>query len=310
MDKPKIQPCTDPACGVHGHGADPDAHEATCARQILRAYDRPGAIALLDQQPTVSLELGETRSVIPLTSPLTEMAGLGLIQPGQRFTILVQADQVLADQAKIGGVGARHVRSFRPEHLYLSGAGTENGAADWVVNDIVLDGRSQIAPHLDLPGTVFGSGTLGTLRTFDRISGEAPIEITVTYVGSNPTPFFGSLIGVTTYDRRSIKLGGGRFAPDEVRELTTKADCEMDVLRVLIQGPAHDFIVRDIKLDGVSQFSQPGDLPGDMFAVKVIGIFVAFKPIKVGDEVTIVLQCISVEDVQVECSILGQARAA
>jgi hypothetical protein len=70
MNKPKIQPCTDPAFGVHGHGADPDAHETTCARQILRAYDRPGAIALLDQQPIESLEFGETRSVIPLTSPL------------------------------------------------------------------------------------------------------------------------------------------------------------------------------------------------------------------------------------------------
>jgi hypothetical protein len=313
MTKPDLQPCTDPACGVHGHGADPDARTVTCVRQILRAYDRPGAIALLDQQPIESFELGEERSVIPLSSPPGKLVGTkgqpGLIQPGQSFTILVTANQAVSDFAKLRGVRARHVRSFRPAHLSISSAGTEGGAADWIVNDVVLDGRSQFAPHRNLPGAIFGSQTSGTLHAFDRISGEAPIEVTVTYVGARPTPFFGTLVGSFTYDRRSIQLGGGRFAPDDVRELTVKAVCALDVLKVLVQGPAQDFIVGDIKINDVSQFVQEGDIPGDMFGCRAIDSFVAFRPIKVGDEVTIILKYVGIEEASLECSILGQESA-
>jgi hypothetical protein len=199
MNKPEIQPCVDPACRVHGRGADPEAREVPrpnpCARQILRAYDRPGAIALLERQPVESSELGEERNVLGLSSASPESPGA--IKPGQSHTILVQASQ-----PRLLVTDGRHVRSFRPERLFLSAAGTEGGAADWVVNDVVLDGRSQIAPHRDLPGAIFGTEMLGTLRAFDRISGEAPIQVTVTYVGSNPlgVPFYASLVGITTYD--------------------------------------------------------------------------------------------------------------
>jgi hypothetical protein len=179
MREPEIQACVDPDCGVHGRGSDPDTHRVTCARQILRAYDRPGAIALLEQQLVESCEFGEERSILPLSSASVEDPGL--IQPGQSCMVVARANSQQVEQ-----IPRRRARSFRPERLFLCAAGTAGGTADWIVNDIFLGGRSQVAPHRDLPGAIFGTEVLGTLRTFDRISGEAPIQLTTTYVGSNP----------------------------------------------------------------------------------------------------------------------------
>ena len=299
MNKAKIQPCLDRACGVHGRGAA-GAREVICARQILRAYDRPGAIALLEQQPVESCEFGEQRNVLPLSSASPE--SYGLIQPRQNCTIVAHANP----QPPRQNVG-RRVRSFRPERLFLSAAGTAGGAADWVVNDVVLDGRSQLAPHRNLPGEIFGA--LGTLRTFDRISGEAPVQVTVTYVGSNSlgVPFFASLVGVATYDRRSIKLGGGRLVAGEVRELTARAEQSMDVFRVAVGGPTERVVVHDIRFGGTSQFKQPGDIPGYLFAPEAGGGSLTFKPIEAGDDVVVIIKCREdVDEEPIEVSILGQ----
>lgn len=70
-----IRPCTDSTCTIHGHESDPNAHKTTCARQILRAYDRPGAIALLDQfvEP---IDFGDERLTIPLSSVMVPCNGV------------------------------------------------------------------------------------------------------------------------------------------------------------------------------------------------------------------------------------------
>jgi hypothetical protein len=43
-------------------------------------------------------------------------------------------------------------------------------------------------------------------------------------------------------------------------------------------GGAADWIVHDIRIDGSSQFTRSGDIPGDMFATNAIDSFVKFHP--------------------------------
>ncbi len=42
-------------------------------------------------------------------------------------------------------------------------------------------------------------------------------------------------------------------------------------------GGASDWIVGDLRIDGQSQFKQPGDIPGDMFSTRAIDSFVQLK---------------------------------
>jgi hypothetical protein len=44
-------------------------------------------------------------------------------------------------------------------------------------------------------------------------------------------------------------------------------------------GGASDWVVKDIKIAGRSQFCQAGDVPGDVFSTKAIGSFVRFKAV-------------------------------
>lgn len=46
---------------------------------------------------------------------------------------------------------------FWPDHLSISGHGTEGGAADWIVNDIKIDNRSQFLQSGDIPGDMFAT---------------------------------------------------------------------------------------------------------------------------------------------------------
>lgn len=284
MPIPKLQPCLDPACDVHVGGTAPKIH---CARQILRAYDRPGAIALLEQPSAKFTELGEKRTLLPLS------AGVRIL-PGQQCQINAWANK---------GDPKCRIRSFHPDSLIF---GTNNvpGPENWIVNDLVMDGRSQLSPHRDLPGLFFNAP--GSMRVFDRISGGARVELTLTYVGEKSlgdTPY-ACLCGVITFKRREVKLGGGHLRAGEVRELTVRAEHAVEVFRVSILGPADRIVVSDIRYGGVSQFSVPGDIPGQLCESLALA---SSRPIKAGEEVTIVIKCVrGVDSEPIECALLGQ----
>jgi hypothetical protein len=87
---------------------------------------------------------------------------------------------------------------FWPDHLTISNAGTENGAADWVVNDIKIAGRSQFLQSGDVPGDLFATNAVDSFIRFEVAKAATDVEIVVTYIGTNEKgcPFYASIVGM------------------------------------------------------------------------------------------------------------------
>ena len=74
-------------------------------------------------------------------------------------------------------------------------------------------------------------------------------------------------------------------------------------------GGAADWVVNDIKIGNRSQFSQSGDVPGDMFATNAIDGFVSFETAQTAMDVVLVVTYIGRNDAGVPffSSIVGTA---
>lgn len=83
---------------------------------------------------------------------------------------------------------------FWPDRLMISNAGTENGAADWIVNDLRIAGRSQFLQAGDLPG----DAAVNSCVRFDVAKTATDVQLIVTYIGTNEKgcPFYGSITGM------------------------------------------------------------------------------------------------------------------
>lgn len=206
------------------------------------------------------------------------------------------------------------------ERLYVADAGTPNGALDWVINDIEVDGVSQLSVK-DLPGALFSTrGIVAGGRHaasgihfvgLDVIESESEVTITVTYVGPNPegVPFFGSIVGRPPPQRQTVlaiatqhpspNQSSTNAKPADWTGLKTTISARLDaplkieMLEIESGNDGADWIVHDIRVDGKSQFAQPGDMPGDMFSTKAIDSFVSFQP---GKQVEIDVMYIGLEE--------------
>jgi len=94
---------------------------------------------------------------------------------------------------------------FIIESLRIASAGTPNGAADWILNDIEIDGQSQLTLK-KLPGALFGvpgiaarpqASAVLSLKGFDPVEQDHELALIVTYVGPHPegAPFFAAALG-------------------------------------------------------------------------------------------------------------------
>lgn len=179
------------------------------------------------------------------------------------------------------------------ERLYISPPGTSNGE-DWIVNDIEVDGVSQLEVK-NLSGALFSSrGVVASgghalscfyFRGLDVIESESEAAVTVTYVGSNPLgmPFFGAIVGDTPPQRSTVLpiTTKHKLLPTIATTITAVLDQLLEIDMLEIEDTAtngRDWIVNDIRIDGLSQFIQSGDVPGDMFATNAIDRFVKFHP--------------------------------
>jgi hypothetical protein len=173
------------------------------------------------------------------------------------------------------------------ERLQISGAGTPGGSADWIVNDIEIDGRSQLSQK-DLPGSLFGGDRVtASFNGFDPIERNREVVVTVTYVGPNPegAPFYGAIVGIRPAQRPTIVPISSKEAVLPIATTTIQAriqNAPFQIDSVVIQngntaGGAADWIINDIKIAGKSQFIQSGDIPGDLFATKAIDSFIKIE---------------------------------
>jgi hypothetical protein len=180
--------------------------------------------------------------------------------------------------------------------LVISNAGTAGGSRDWVINDIEINGVSQLKVK-NLSGALFSTRGIvaGSMhatsylyfRGLDVIERESEVAVTVTYVGSNPLgcPLFASIIGDAPPQRPTVLpiTTKNKLLPTVTTTITAMLDqpLEIDMLEIEdtdTDGGAADWIVNDIRIDGASQFTRSGDIPGDMFATNAIDSFVKFHP--------------------------------
>jgi hypothetical protein len=79
--------------------------------------------------------------------------------------------------------------------------------------------------------------------------------------------------------------------------------------KIIIGGTPGDWIVNDIKIHGVSQFVQSGDVPGEMFAATTFESFVRLDVVEVARDIEILVTYIGTpaEGAPFICGILGTA---
>lgn len=116
--------------------------------------------------------------------------------------------------------------------LEIEDTGTDGGAADWVINDIRIDGTSQFVQSSDVPGDMF---TTDAIESFVKFHPGTRIELLVTYIGPNESGccFKARILGTVVRDDlqqpppdvRAIIRTAGRFL-DEVLDEEVVARCD------------------------------------------------------------------------------------
>ena len=85
---------------------------------------------------------------------------------------------------------------FHCQRFMISNTGTPGGAADWVVNDIRINNRTQLPG--DVPGALFSANAPDPGIVFDPITQAIAVVVIVTYIGTTETgvPFFAAMSGM------------------------------------------------------------------------------------------------------------------
>jgi hypothetical protein len=85
--------------------------------------------------------------------------------------------------------------AFRPERVFISENG--DGAANWLVNDILIGNRSQFSQAGQIPGDIFATTAIDSFVSFETAQTAMDVVMVITYVGptSDGQPFYGAIIG-------------------------------------------------------------------------------------------------------------------
>jgi hypothetical protein len=174
----------------------------------------------------------------------------------------------------------------------ISSAGTPGGARDWIVNDVEVDGVSQLSVK-DLPGALFGTRGVAAgnrhaasrihFTNLDVIEHDSEAAVTVTYVGPNPegVPFYASIVGEYPQQRPTVLPidSSGPIKTKATIQARLDAPLRIELLEIDCGNDGADWTVHDVRVDSSSVFMRPGDpIPGDMFSTSAIDTFVTFVP--------------------------------
>ena len=113
------------------------------------------------------------REILPMSS------GTQAIQPNHSASITARPQRV----------------AFRPERVFISENG--DGAANWLVNDILIGNRSQFSQAGQIPGDIFATTAIDSFVSFETAQTAMDVVMVITYVGptSDGQPFYGAIIG-------------------------------------------------------------------------------------------------------------------
>jgi hypothetical protein len=188
-------------------------------------------------------------------------------------------------------VGKPYCGAMLLEQIFVYGFGASR-ASDWVVNDIEIDGVSQLTKK-DLPGFLFVE--YGVVRPGRHvgsrfqfygllIESESEVAVTVAYVGLNPegAVFDGSVWGGIA-PQRPTQLVIASKDPIQREQIVIALDEPMRINMLEIDSGEEGagWMIEDVRVDGTSQYCQSGPLPGDMFAVQSIDGFVSWQEGKI-----------------------------
>lgn len=199
--------------------------------------------------------------------------------------------------------------AFRPERIVIGGEPNH-----WLVNEIKIGRRSQLADSGDLPGAAFTADAQDAHVRLDVVLTAMNFTMVVTYVGPDPEGalFVCSATGVTGIpeggeggagegcaddkasaaamktDRIYLPLSSGvRILPGTSMQVTAHPQDPFRPERIIIGGDPNEWIVNDVRVGNRSQFSQKGDIPGVGFAATAQNSSVSFETVQVAMDFTI-----------------------
>jgi hypothetical protein len=173
------------------------------------------------------------------------------------------------------------------EELVLSSTGT-----DWIVNDVEIDGVSQLAVK-NLPGALFGRHGIAAARRrafsttqfsgLDVIERDGEVVVVVTYVGPNPEGvfFYASIMGVHPPQRPTTLPidSAGPIKTKATIRARLDAPLRIELLEIDSGNDGTDWKIHDVRVDGVSVLAQSSSpIPGAVFATRGIDHFATFVP--------------------------------
>ena len=138
----------------------------------LRALEGERVVQSRYRVPTLAAAPPEVLIVSRLPVP---MSSVGFNARGERFTVT----QTLK-------------KPYKPDRMFIAPPSGES-AAEWIVHDVLVDGKTQFAQAGELPGDMFLSSAIDSFVSFDT---GTKFEIVASYVGEKPAaPFFGGFLG-------------------------------------------------------------------------------------------------------------------
>ncbi len=196
--------------------------------------------------------------------------------------------------------------AFRPERIVIGGEPNH-----WLVNEIKIGRRSQLADGGDLPGAAFAADAQDAHVRLDVVLTSMNFTMVVTYIGPDPEGalFVCSATGVTGIPE--YEGGGGDGTDDEARaaartdriylplssgvnilpgtsmQVTAHPQDPFRPERIIIGGDPNEWTVNDVQVGNRSQFSQKGDIPGVGFAATAQNSSVSFDTVQVAMDFTI-----------------------
>jgi hypothetical protein len=239
------------------------------AKPALATEPAPATDFLGKAKPSIDAKLPARITLLPMGSGCA-------IRPGQSAQI--------TNKSKSG--------PFLPEGIIIGG-----NPDKWMINDITIDGVSQLIDPGDVPGEAFSAVQIDKFISFHVVGVDKKFAIHVTYIGTEPNgaEFRCSVIGHPAdeaAEAESLKpvpaTSNSLFLPlNSSYKILPNTSAEVaSVLqrvgefccdRVIISGTPGDWIVNDIKVGNRSQFSQSGDVPGEMFSARATEASLSFE---------------------------------
>jgi hypothetical protein len=191
-DAPIGSPCARVVLGIMREEEDLalPGKPAVCAYRVLAKHDRLAALELFEQ-PRVTPTPQDTPASSPYQArrQVIPISGDVLIAVSKRNWIVSRGLTMADANAR---AQYRHPKPFGAERIFVA------GADDWTISDIRVGGESIIAPHRDLPGSLFSGNVMGPHLRLPTIEQDQWIEIASVRIRGDAPTFYASVIGTHT----------------------------------------------------------------------------------------------------------------